>query len=252
MKMKETLNLGKTKFSMRGNLPQKEPQRQAEWEENHVYEQRLAKNKDNQPFVLHDGPPYANGNIHIGHAMNKISKDIIIRSKAMEGYYAPYVPGWDTHGLPIEQAVTNSGVDRKALSTATFRKICQEYATKQVDQQRKDFKRLGVSGEWENPYVTYRKDFEAQEVRVFGKMAENGLIYQGNKPVYWSPSSESTLAEAEIEYKDVETPSIYVAYKAKETFGKLPSDTEFVIWTTTPWTLPASCLLYTSPSPRDS
>ncbi len=240
MKMKETLNLGKTKFSMRGNLPQKEPQRQAEWEENHVYEQRLAKNKDNQPFVLHDGPPYANGNIHIGHAMNKISKDIIIRSKAMEGYYAPYVPGWDTHGLPIEQAVTNSGVDRKALSTATFRKICQEYATKQVDQQRKDFKRLGVSGEWENPYVTYRKDFEAQEVRVFGKMAENGLIYQGNKPVYWSPSSESTLAEAEIEYKDVETPSIYVAYKAKETFGKLPSDTEFVIWTTTPWTLPAS------------
>lgn len=240
MKMKETLNLGKTKFSMRGNLPQKEPQRQAEWEENHVYEQRLAKNKDNQPFVLHDGPPYANGNIHIGHAMNKISKDIIIRSKAMEGYYAPYVPGWDTHGLPIEQAVTNSGVDRKALSTATFRKICQEYATKQVDQQRKDFKRLGVSGEWENPYVTYRKDFEAQEIRVFGKMAENGLIYQGNKPVYWSPSSESTLAEAEIEYKDVETPSIYVAYKAKETFGKLPSDTEFVIWTTTPWTLPAS------------
>lgn len=240
MKMKETLNLGKTKFSMRGNLPQKEPQRQAEWEENHVYEQRLAKNKDNQPFVLHDGPPYANGNIHIGHAMNKISKDIIIRSKSMEGYYAPYVPGWDTHGLPIEQAVTNSGVDRKALSTATFRKICQEYATKQVDQQRKDFKRLGVSGEWENPYVTYRKDFEAQEVRVFGKMAENGLIYQGNKPVYWSPSSESTLAEAEIEYKDVETPSIYVAYKAKETFGKLPSDTEFVIWTTTPWTLPAS------------
>ena len=235
-----TLNLGKTKFSMRGNLPQKEPQRQAEWEENHVYEQRLAKNKDNQPFVLHDGPPYANGNIHIGHAMNKISKDIIIRSKAMEGYYAPYVPGWDTHGLPIEQAVTNSGVDRKALSTATFRKICQEYATKQVDQQRKDFKRLGVSGEWENPYVTYRKDFEAQEIRVFGKMAENGLIYQGNKPVYWSPSSESTLAEAEIEYKDVETPSIYVAYKAKETFGKLPSDTEFVIWTTTPWTLPAS------------
>ena len=240
MKMKETLNLGKTKFSMRGNLPKKEPQRQAEWEENHVYEQRLAKNKDNQPFVLHDGPPYANGNIHIGHAMNKISKDIIIRSKAMEGYYAPYVPGWDTHGLPIEQAVTNSGVDRKALSTATFRKICQEYATKQVDQQRKDFKRLGVSGEWENPYVTYRKDFEAQEIRVFGKMAENGLIYQGNKPVYWSPSSESTLAEAEIEYKDVETPSIYVAYKAKETFGKLPSDTEFVIWTTTPWTLPAS------------
>lgn len=238
--MKETLNLGKTKFSMRGNLPKKEPQRQAEWEENHVYEQRLAKNKDNQPFVLHDGPPYANGNIHIGHAMNKISKDIIIRSKAMEGYYAPYVPGWDTHGLPIEQAVTNSGVDRKALSTATFRKICQEYATKQVDQQRKDFKRLGVSGEWENPYVTYRKDFEAQEIRVFGKMAENGLIYQGNKPVYWSPSSESTLAEAEIEYKDVETPSIYVAYKAKETFGKLPSDTEFVIWTTTPWTLPAS------------
>ena len=171
--MKETLNLGKTKFSMRGNLPKKEPQRQAEWEENHVYEQRLAKNKDNQPFVLHDGPPYANGNIHIGHAMNKISKDIIIRSKAMEGYYAPYVPGWDTHGLPIEQAVTNSGVDRKALSTATFRKICQEYATKQVDQQRKDFKRLGVSGEWE--MLPTAKISKPKKFVSLGKWLKTGL-----------------------------------------------------------------------------
>ncbi|KAA9242778.1 MULTISPECIES: isoleucine--tRNA ligase [Aerococcus] len=240
MKMKDTLNLGKTKFPMRGNLPKKEPERQKEWEENQVYERRLSQNKDNQPFVLHDGPPYANGNIHIGHALNKITKDIIIRSKSMQGYYSPYVPGWDTHGLPIEQAVTNSGVDRKSLSTAEFRQICQDYASQQIDSQRQDFKRLGGQGDWEDPYITYTKKFEAQEIRVFGEMAKKGLIYRGNKPVYWSPSSESTLAEAEIEYKDVETPSIYAAFKAKDTKGKLPEDTEFIIWTTTPWTLPAS------------
>ncbi|WP_195851004.1 isoleucine--tRNA ligase [Aerococcus tenax] len=240
MKMKDTLNLGKTKFPMRGNLPKKEPERQKEWEENQVYERRLSQNKDNQPFVLHDGPPYANGNIHIGHALNKITKDIIIRSKSMQGYYSPYVPGWDTHGLPIEQAVTNSGVDRKSLSTAEFRQICQDYASQQIDSQRQDFKRLGGQGDWEDPYITYTKKFEAQEIRVFGEMAKKGLIYRGNKPVYWSPSSESTLAEAEIEYKDVETPSIYATFKAKDTKGKLPEDTEFIIWTTTPWTLPAS------------
>ncbi|MHA6602683.1 isoleucine--tRNA ligase [Aerococcus urinae] len=240
MKMKDTLNLGKTKFPMRGNLPKKEPERQKEWEENQVYERRLSQNKDNKPFVLHDGPPYANGNIHIGHALNKITKDIIVRSKNMQGYYSPYVPGWDTHGLPIEQAVTNSGVDRKSMSTAEFRQICQDYASQQIDSQRQDFKRLGGQGDWEDPYITYTKKFEAQEIRVFGEMAKKGLIYRGNKPVYWSPSSESTLAEAEIEYKDVETPSIYAAFKAKDTKGKLPEDTEFIIWTTTPWTLPAS------------
>lgn len=240
MKMKETLNLGSTKFPMRGNLPIKEVERQAVWKEQDVYGQRQEKNKDKKPFVLHDGPPYANGNIHIGHALNKITKDIIIRSKSMSGFRAPYVPGWDTHGLPIEQALTNSGVDRKSMTLAEFRKLCEEYAWKQIDSQREDFKRLGVAGEWDNPYVTLLPEYEEQQIRVFGKMAERGLIYKGLKPVYWSPSSESTLAEAEIEYKDVESPSIYVAFKVKESFDKLPENTEMIIWTTTPWTLPAN------------
>lgn len=240
MKMKETLNLGKTKFPMRGKLPTKEPERQKEWEENKVYERRLKQNEGHDTFILHDGPPYANGNIHIGHAMNKISKDIIVRSKAMQGYYAPYIPGWDTHGLPIEQAVTNSGVDRKQMSVAEFRKICAEYAKEQVAQQREDFKRLGVAGEWEHPYLSLDKEFEAQEIRVFGKMVAAGLIYQGNKPVYWSPSSESTLAEAEVEYKDVESYAIYVAFPLKDGKGLLPEDSELVIWTTTPWTIPSN------------
>ncbi|KAA9300879.1 MULTISPECIES: isoleucine--tRNA ligase [Aerococcus] len=240
MKMKETLNLGKTKFPMRGNLPVKEVERQKEWEEQDIYGKRQALNKDKTPFVLHDGPPYANGAIHIGHAMNKIAKDIIVRSKSMSGYRAPYVPGWDTHGLPIEQAVTNSGVDRKALSTAEFRKICEDYAWKQIEGQKEDFKRLGVAGEWDHPYVTLDPKFEEEQIRVFGKMAAKGLIYKGKRPVYWSPSSESTLAEAEVEYRDVESPSIYVAFKLKDGQGKLPEDSELVIWTTTPWTLPAN------------
>lgn len=238
--MKETLNLGKTKFKMRGNLPVKEVERQALWAEKDIYGQRQEKNKDKKPFVLHDGPPYANGKIHIGHAMNKITKDIIVRSKSMSGYRAPYVPGWDTHGLPIEQAVTNSGVDRKSMSTAEFRKLCEQFAWEQINNQRDDFKRLGVAGEWDNPYVTLTPEFEEQQIRVFGKMAEEGLIYKGAKPVYWSPSSESTLAEAEIEYHDVESPSLYIAFKVKDTQGKLPENTEFIIWTTTAWTLPAN------------
>ncbi|AMB99669.1 isoleucine--tRNA ligase [Aerococcus urinaehominis] len=247
MKMKDTLNLGKTKFPMRGNLPVKEVERQKVWADADVYGQRQAKNEGKPTFVLHDGPPYANGNIHIGHAMNKISKDIIVRSKSMSGYRAPYVPGWDTHGLPIEQALTNSGVDRKSMSTAEFRKLCEEYAWQQINGQRNDFKRLGVAGEWDNPYVTLDPVYEEQQIRLFGKMASRGLIYQGKKPVYWSPSSESTLAEAEIEYKDVESDSIYVAFQVKESFGKLPSDTNFIIWTTTPWTLPANLAIAVHP-----
>ncbi|MDO4680371.1 MAG: isoleucine--tRNA ligase [Aerococcus sp.] len=240
MRMKDTLNLGKTKFPMRGKLPTKEPERQKEWLDQKVYEQRLKLNEGHDTFILHDGPPYANGNIHIGHAMNKITKDIILRSKAMEGYYAPYVPGWDTHGLPIEQAVTNSGVDRKKMSLSEFRKICEDYAKKQVAGQRKDFMRLGVEGDWEHPYVTFDPEFEEQEIRVFGKMVEQGLIYRGDKPVYWSPSSESTLAEAEIEYKDVESSAIYVAFKVKDSHGLLPENAEMIIWTTTPWTIPSN------------
>lgn len=240
MKMKETLHLGKTKFPMRGNLPNREGQWQKEWEENKIYEKRQKLNEGKPAFVLHDGPPYANGNIHIGHALNKISKDIIVRSKSMSGYRAPYVPGWDTHGLPIEQVLTNKGIKRKEMSMAEYREKCRKYALSQVDKQRTDFKRLGVQGEWEHPYLTLKPAYEAAEIRVFGKMAEKGYIYKGLKPIYWSPSSESSLAEAEIEYKDVKSPSIYVAFKVVDGKGLLDEDTSFIIWTTTPWTIPAN------------
>lgn len=240
MKMKDTLLLGKTKFPMKANLPVREQEREKDWEENRVYEKRQEKNAGKPTFVLHDGPPYANGAVHMGHALNKISKDFIVRSKSMSGYRAPYVPGWDTHGLPIEQALTNTGVNRKQMSLAEFRKLCEDYAWKQIDGQRTVFKRLGVNGEWDNPYVTLTPEYEEGEIRVFGKMAEKGYIYKGLKPIYWSPSSESSLAEAEIEYKDVKSPSIYVAFPVKDGKGLLDTDTSFVIWTTTPWTLPAN------------
>lgn len=240
MKMKETLQLGKTKFPMRGNLPNREGEWQKEWEENQIYQKRQELNEGKPSFVLHDGPPYANGNIHLGHSLNKISKDIIIRSKSMSGYRAPYVPGWDTHGLPIEQVLANKGVKRKEMSMAEYLEKCREYALSQVDKQREDFKRLGVAGDWEHPYVTLDPSYEAAQVRVFGKMAEKGYIYKGLKPIYWSPSSESSLAEAEIEYKDVKSPSIFVAFNVKDGKGILDEDTAFVIWTTTPWTLPAN------------
>lgn len=247
MKMKETLNLGKTKFPMRGNLPNKEGERQKLWEEEKLYERQLKQNEGHEQFILHDGPPYANGNIHIGHAMNKISKDIINRQKMMTGYQAPFVPGWDTHGLPIEQAVTNSGVDRKAMTTAEFRKICEQYAWEQIESQREDFKRLGIQGNWEKPYVTFAPEYEEAQLRLFGRMVEEGLIYKGYKPVFWSPSSESTLAEAEVEYKDIASPSLYLAFKLKDGQGLLPKETEFVVWTTTPWTIPANMALCVHP-----
>lgn len=240
MKVKDTLNLGKTKFPMRGNLPVREVERQNEWEENKVYEQRQKLNEGKPSFVLHDGPPYANGNIHMGHAMNKISKDFIVRSKSMMGFRAPYVPGWDTHGLPIEQQLKKAGVDRKALSVAEFREMCRQYALEQVDKQRKDFKRLGVAGEWDNPYLTLKPEYEAQQIRVFGKMAEKGLIYKGKKPVFWSWSSESALAEAEVEYHDVTSPSTFYGEQVVDGKGVLDKNTYMVVWTTTPWTIPAS------------
>ncbi|BAK21246.1 isoleucyl-tRNA synthetase [Melissococcus plutonius ATCC 35311] len=240
MKIKDTLQLGKTAFPMRGNLPTREVEWQKEWEEKKLYEKRQQLNEGKPSFVLHDGPPFANGNIHLGHALNKISKDIIVRAKAMSGFRSPYVPGWDTHGLPIEQVLANKGVKRKELSLAEYREKCKEYALSQVDKQREDFKRLGISGDWQNPYLTLDPVYEAAEVRVFGKMAELGYIYKGLKPIYWSPSSESSLAEAEIEYKDIKSPSIYVAFKVVDGKGLLDTDTSFVIWTTTPWTLPAN------------
>ncbi|MBR2763587.1 MAG: isoleucine--tRNA ligase [Lactococcus sp.] len=247
MKIKETLNLGKTAFPMRAGLPNKEPKMQEAWDEANLYAYRLKENEGKPSFVLHDGPPYANGDIHVGHAMNKISKDIIIRYKNMAGFRAPYVPGWDTHGLPIEQVLTKKGIKRKELDRAEYLRMCRDYALTQVDLQRKGFKSLGVLGDWENPYVTLQPEFEAAQIRVFGQMSENGYIYKGAKPIYWSPSSESSLAEAEIEYQDVRSASIYVAFKATDTKGLLPEGVEFVIWTTTPWTIPSNLGIFAHP-----
>ncbi len=247
MKMKETLHLGKTSFPMRGNLPVREVEWQKEWEEKDLYGQRQKLNEGKPTFILHDGPPYANGNIHLGHALNKVSKDIIVRFKSMSGFRAPFVPGWDTHGLPIEQVLTKKGVKRKEMPRAEYLEMCKEYALSQVDKQRNDFKRLGVSGDWNNPYITLTPDYEAAQIRVFGKMAEKGYIYKGLKPIYWSPSSESSLAEAEIEYKDIKSASIYVAFDVKNGGDVLDNDTSFVIWTTTPWTLPANLAISVNP-----
>ncbi|HER2538823.1 TPA: isoleucine--tRNA ligase [Streptococcus pyogenes] len=240
MKLKETLNLGKTAFPMRAGLPNKEPQWQAAWEQAELYKKRQELNAGKPTFHLHDGPPYANGNIHVGHALNKISKDIIVRSKSMSGFQAPYVPGWDTHGLPIEQVLAKQGIKRKEMDLAEYLEMCRQYALSQVDKQRDDFKRLGVSADWENPYVTLDPQFEADQIRVFGAMAEKGYIYRGAKPVYWSWSSESALAEAEIEYHDIDSTSLYYANKVKDGKGILDTNTYIVVWTTTPFTVTAS------------
>ncbi|UOY93714.1 isoleucine--tRNA ligase [Ectobacillus sp. JY-23] len=240
MEYKDTLLMPKTEFPMRGNLPKREPDIQANWAEMDIYEKVQERTKDRPLFVLHDGPPYANGDIHMGHALNKVLKDFIVRYKSMNGFCAPYVPGWDTHGLPIEQALTNKGVKRKEMTVAEFRKLCEEYAYEQVDRQREQFMRLGVRGDWYNPYITLKPEYEAQQIKVFGDMAKKGYIYKGLKPVYWSPTSESALAEAEIEYKDKKSPSIYVAFDVKDGKGVLEGDEKFIIWTTTPWTIPAN------------
>lgn len=240
MNYKETLLMPRTDFPMKGNLPNKEPDMQKEWDEQKMYKQSLENAEGKPSFILHDGPPYANGDIHIGHAENKVLKDMIVRFKAMSGYYAPYVPGWDTHGLPIEQALTKKGVDRKKLSAAEFRKKCADYALEQVERQKVQFKRLGIRGDWDNPYITLKKEYEAEQIKLFGKMVNKGYIYKDKKSVYWSPSSESALAEAEIEYQDKRSPSIYVAFKVKDGKNVLNQNEEVLIWTTTPWTIPAN------------
>jgi len=240
MEYKDTLLMPKTEFPMRGNLPQREPEIQVKWEDMNIYQKVQERTKERPMFILHDGPPYANGDIHMGHALNKILKDMIVRYKSMSGFNAPYVPGWDTHGLPIEQALTNKGVKRKEMTVAEFRELCTKYALEQIENQRTQFKRLGVRGDWENPYITLKPEYEAQQIKVFGEMAKKGYIYKGLKPVYWSPSSESALAEAEIEYQDKKSPSIYVGFKVKDGKGVLDTDTQIVIWTTTPWTMPAN------------
>ncbi|MDO4281928.1 MAG: isoleucine--tRNA ligase, partial [Peptococcaceae bacterium] len=238
----DTLNLPKTDFPMRGNLPKNEPGILAHWEDMNIYEQVQKKNEGHEKFVLHDGPPYANGEIHLGHTMNKVLKDFIVKSKTLQGYDAPYVPGWDTHGLPIElKAIENVGLDAKTDDVIGFRNACADYAMKYVNIQRDGFKRLGVRGDWEHPYLTLNHEFEAREIGIFGEMAKKGYIYKGTKPVYWCPHDHTALAEAEIEYGEEKSPSIYVRFAVTDAKGKFDEkNAYFVIWTTTPWTLPAN------------
>lgn len=248
MSLKETLLMPHTDFEMRGNLAKKEPIQIEKWQQMHLYEQMRAKNKGHETFHLHDGPPYANGDIHAGHTLNRILKDIIIRYKNMQGYDTPFVFGWDTHGLPIEVQVTKmDGVDRKHMAPADFRKLCENYAYKQVNKQKQQVMRLGVIGDFDHPYVTLDPKYEASQLTIFKKLALNGLIYKGEKPVYWSPSSETALAEAEIEYQDVESHAIYVKFPVKDGKGIVPNDASLVIWTTTPWTLPANLAISVHP-----
>ncbi|HHX00776.1 MAG TPA: isoleucine--tRNA ligase, partial [Acholeplasmataceae bacterium] len=245
---KDTLLMMKTEFPMRGNLANKEPQIQEMWEEKDIYKKVLEKNKNNTDFILHDGPPYANGDIHAGHALNKILKDFVVRYKTMSGYHAPYVPGWDTHGLPIEAALTKkTKINRKSMPIPEFRRLCKEYALEQIERQKAQFKRLGILGDWDNPYVTLDAKYEAEQLRVFAEMVEKGLIFKGLKPVFWSPSSESALAEAEIEYHDKVSPSIYVSFKVVDGKNVVSQDCELVIWTTTPWTIPANLAVAVHP-----
>ena len=237
----------KSNFEMRGNLNIKEPVLVKNWQEDKLYELMNAdKNKDHQ-YVLHDGPPYANGDMHCGHMLNRILKDFVVRYKNMQGYYTPFVFGWDTHGLPIENQVTKSGINRKTTPIVTFREKCAEYAYVQVAKQKEQIRRLGVMGDFDHPYITLTKEYEAYQIHMFAIMALKGLIYKGLKPVYWSPSSESALAEAEIEYADVSSHSIYVAFKVKDGKGLIDNDARLVIWTTTPWTLPANLAISAHP-----
>ena len=239
--------MNKGDFEMRANLAQKEPTYVKHWSEMDLYHKMLEKNDGREAFYLHDGPPYANGDMHAGHALNKILKDMIIRYKSLKGFYTPFTPGWDTHGLPIENAVVKNGVDRKTTPIVDFRKQCAKYAFKQVDRQRKQLLRLGVVGDYENPYITLTKEYEKGQIEIFADMALKGYIYKGLKPVNWSPSSESALAEAEIEYKDVTAKTIYVRFQVTEAKGPISVGDYFVIWTTTPWTLPANLAICLNP-----
>ena len=243
-----TLNLPKTLFEMRAGLPKKEPVMLKDWDDNDLYNQLMKHNEGKPQFILHDGPPYANGNIHMGTALNKIIKDIIIRDKNMEGFQAPYVPGFDTHGLPIElKALSSVGDKKKDISKLELRQICEKFATEHIDIMSDQFKRLGVIGDFEHPYLTLKPEFEARQIEIFGEMAKKGYIYKGLKPVYWCPDCRTALAEAEIEYGEDDCDSIFVRFHVSQdpngVLAKhgIPMDkTYFVIWTTTTWTLPAN------------
>ncbi|MBR5527698.1 MAG: isoleucine--tRNA ligase, partial [Clostridia bacterium] len=248
----KTLNLPKTEFPMRANLPQNEPKTLERWENENLYGKLMAHNDKKPLFVLHDGPPFSNGNIHMGTALNKILKDFIIKSKAMSGYKTPFTPGWDNHGMPIESAIIKKNkIDRKKMSVSDFRRECEKFAESFIDIQRTSFKRLGVVGDWNNPYLTMAPTFEEMEVRVFGEMYKKGYIYKGLKPVYWCPNDETALAEAEIEYKEDACTSVYVKFAVNNDNGKLDgidlANTYFIIWTTTIWTLPGNMAIALNP-----
>ena len=252
----DTIHKMQTPFEMRAGLPKKEPKMLEDWEQNHVYEQMIKNNEGKPRYILHDGPPYANGNIHMGTALNKIIKDIIIRYKNMSGFQAPYVPGYDTHGLPIELKALSSLGDKKAgVSKLELRQICKEFATEHIGVMNEQFKRLGVQGDFENPYLTLRPEFEARQVEIFGEMAKKGYIYKGMKAVYWCPEDRTALAEAEIEYAEDECDSIYVRFKLTDDPNgvlakhNIPLDKAWiVIWTTTTWTLPANVATCLNPN----
>ena len=249
-----TINLPKTDFPMRAGLPKREPGFLENWEHADLYHELMKKNEGKPLFVLHDGPPYVNGNLHMGHALNKILKDFILRSRNMMGYQAPYIPGWDTHGLPIErQAIKAYGMDRSKVSVAEFRSKCEEFAHDHVNTQREQFKRLGVIGDWDRPYLTLTHDYEAAQIEIFGEMAKKGYIYKGQKPVYWCPHDETALAEAEIEYKDIPCKSIFVKFAVTDDKGVITKllgskdNVYFVIWTTTTWTIPGNLAISLNP-----
>ena len=251
---KDTMILPSTEFPMRGNLPSREPERLAKWQEMDLYRKVLEKNKDGKPFVLHDGPPYANGPIHIGHAFNKILKDFVNKSHAQRGFYTPYIPGWDCHGQPIEHMVEKTLGPEKMAATSQpeLREKCRDWATEYVNVQREGFKRLGVNADWEHPYLTYAPDYEAGNVELFKDMYLNGAIYRGRKPIHWCASCHTALAEAEIEYSDETSPSIFVRFKLDAMPGVFEAagaqgDAYVLIWTTTPWTLPANTAVSLAP-----
>lgn len=252
MDYNQTINLPKTDFPMRAGLPKREPEILKRWQEQDVYNELLKKNEGKPRFSLHDGPPFSNGALHMGHALNKALKDFITRSYAMRGYYTPYIPGWDNHGMPIESAIIKKNkLNRKAMSVPEFRSACHEFAQHYIDVQMDGFQRMGVIGDWEHPYKTMDPGFEAEEVKVFGEMYKKGYIYKGLKPVYWCPRDETALAEAEIEYQDDPCTTVYVKFPMDDDLGKLPgydkSRLFFVIWTTTIWTLPGNLAIALHP-----
>ena len=258
MDYKATLNLPKTAFPMKADLPKREPEILARWEADDLYGQIRTARAGKPWFVLHDGPPYANGDIHIGHALNKILKDLIVRYKTMRGFDAPYVPGWDCHGMPIEhQLFKELGLTKQEIAQTAFREKARAYAQRYVDIQREQFKRLGVLGDWGRPYLTMAKDYELTILRVFRELVEAGYVYRGKKPVYWCATCETALAEAEVEYEDRQDTSIFVKFPVAEAPATMPESLLEVfrqpkrlavaVWTTTPWTLPANAALCFNP-----